>query len=195
MSEINTSYIAGLVLRAKANDSDAFAELYALTYNKIYNYARHYMKEDHLAQDALQETYILALKNLNKLNDPSLFIAWLNRIAFNVCYDMNNKNKQNSNQLVGNEEFENIEDTSLQENPEALYQQKEINHSLNEALEELPFYEKEVIIMRFYNDMKLNEIADSINISLSSVKRYLASAQKKLKKILKSKGDETHVIS
>jgi len=195
MSELNTSYIAGLVLRAKANDSDAFAELYALTYNKVYNYARHYMKDDHLAQDALQETYILALKNLNKLNDPSLFIAWLNRITFTVCYDMNSKNKQNSNQLMENEEFENIADTSIQDNPEALYQKKEISHSLKEALEELPFYEKEVIIMRFYNDMKLNEIAASINISLSSVKRYLASAQKKLKKILKNKGDETHVIS
>ena len=98
-----------------------------------------------------------ARKNLNKLNDPSLFIAWLNRITFTVCYDMNSKNKQNSNQLMENEEFENIADTSIQDNPEALYQKKEISHSLKEALEELPFYEKEVIIMRFYNDMKLNE--------------------------------------
>ena len=71
--------------------------------------------------------------------------------TYNVCEDVYARFEM----LVGNEEFENIEDTSLQENPESLYQQKEISHSLNEALEELPFYEKEVIIMRFYNDMKL----------------------------------------
>lgn len=77
MSELNIQYIAGLVLRARQNDSDAFAELYALTYNKVYNYARHYLRDDFLAQDAMQEIYILALKNLSKLNDPTLFIAWL----------------------------------------------------------------------------------------------------------------------
>lgn len=54
MSELNIQYIAGLVLRARQNDSDAFAELYALTYNKVYNYARHYLRDDFLAQDAMR---------------------------------------------------------------------------------------------------------------------------------------------
>ena len=93
MKELNTGYIAGLVLRARQDDSDAFAELYAMTYNKVYNYARHYLRDDFLAQDAMQEVYILALKNLSKLNDPTLFIAWLNRIAFHVCFDMSKKLK------------------------------------------------------------------------------------------------------
>ena len=84
MSELNIQDIAGLVLRARQNDSDAFAELYALTYNKVYNYARHYLRDDFLAQDAMQEIYILALKNLSKLNELSLFIGWRNRISFNV---------------------------------------------------------------------------------------------------------------
>jgi len=81
MKELNITYIAGLVLRAQANDSDAFAELYALTYNKVYNYSRHYLRDDYLAQDAMQEIYIRVLKNITKLNDPSLFIAWLNHIS------------------------------------------------------------------------------------------------------------------
>ena len=81
MKDMNIPYIAGLVIRAQHSDSDAFAELYALTYNKVYNYTRHYLRDDFLAQDAMQEVYILALKNIGKLNDPTVFIAWLNRGA------------------------------------------------------------------------------------------------------------------
>ena len=93
MKDMNIPYIAGLVIRAQHSDSDAFAELYALTYNKVYNYTRHYLRDDFLAQDAMQEVYILALKNIGKLNDPTVFIAWLNRICFHVCYDMTQKNR------------------------------------------------------------------------------------------------------
>ena len=52
MKDLNIPYIAGLVIRAQHSDSDAFAELYALTYNKVYNYTRHYLRDDFLAQDA-----------------------------------------------------------------------------------------------------------------------------------------------
>lgn len=185
MKELNISYIAGLVLRAKANDSDAFAELYAMTYNKVYNYARHYLRDDYLAQDALQEVYILALKNLNKLNDPTVFIAWLNRISFNVCYDMSHKLQQGNAQFSDPEILEIIEDDHLSINPEESYQKKDEVLRVNQALEQLPFNEKQVLIMRFYNDMKLEQIAAAMDISRSSVKRYIASGQEKLKKILK----------
>lgn len=185
MKELNISYIAGLVLRAKANDSDAFAELYAMTYNKVYNYARHYLRDDYLAQDAMQEVYILALKNLNKLNDPTVFIAWLNRISFNVCYDMSKKLQQGNGQFSDPEVLEIIEDEHLSANPEASYQKKDEMLRVNQALDQLPFNEKQVLIMRFYNDMKLEAIAAAIDISRSSVKRYIASGQEKLKKILK----------
>jgi len=184
MKEYSIPYIASLVARAQSNDSDAFAELYALTYLKTYNYTRHYLRDDFLAQDAMQEVYILALKNIKKLNDPSLFIAWLNRIAFNVCYDISRKQKQDGNCISDPEMLEIIEDRDFGTNPETQYQQKEENSRLNLALQQLPFHEKEVLVMRFYNNMKLEEIANAMDISRSSVKRYLASGQKTLKKLM-----------
>lgn len=185
MKELNISYIAGLVLRAKASDSDAFAELYALTYNKVYNYARHYLRDDYLAQDAMQEVFILALKNLHKLNDPTLFIAWLNRISFNVCYDMCNKLKLTSNQVNDPEMLEIVQDEHIGSNPETNFQKKDESSRLNQALATLPFNEKQVLIMRFFNEMKLEDIAAAMGISRSSVKRYIASGQEKLRTIMK----------
>ncbi len=182
MKELDISYIANLVVRARKNDSDAFAELYALTYNKVYNYTRQYLKDEFLAQDAMQEVYILALKNIKKLNDPHLFIAWLNRISFNVCYDMTQRlsNKQVSDPKI----LEIIQDENIGSNPEANYQQKDENARLTQALDLLPFHEKQVLVMRYYNNMKLEEIASAMDISRSSVKRYIASGQKRLKQIM-----------
>lgn len=185
MKELNIAYIAGLVLRAKANDSNAFAELYAITYNKVYNYTRHYLRDDYLAQDALQEIYILALKNLNKLNDPTVFIAWLDRISFNVCYDMSKKRQKGNEQFSDPEILEIVEDQYPNSNPETRYEQKNEADRLNKALEQLPFNERQVLIMRFCNDMKLEDIAAAMDISRSSVKRYIASGEEKLKNILK----------
>ncbi len=54
MKELDIKYIAKLVTLASRGDSNAFAELYTLTYQKTYNYARHYLRDDFLAQDALQ---------------------------------------------------------------------------------------------------------------------------------------------
>ena len=186
MKELNIPYIAGLVLRARQNDSDAFAELYALTYSKVYNYARHYLRDDYLAQDAMQEIYILALKNLSKLNDPTLFIAWLNRISFNVCFDMTKKRNASEYQdATPSDLLEAVEDNHIYSNPEELLQKKEEHRRLMEALEQLPFQEHQVIAMRFFNNMKLEEIADACEISRSTVKRYLAHGQETLQKILK----------
>ena len=186
MKDLNIPYIAGLVIRAQHSDSDAFAELYALTYNKVYNYTRHYLRDDFLAQDAMQEVYILALKNIGKLNDPTVFIAWLNRICFHVCYDMTQKNRpQNDCQVLSQEILDILQDPHLDANPELHYQQKDEYSRLAEALEQLPFNEKQVLIMRYYNDMKLEEIPAAMEISRSSVKRYIASGQEHLKESMK----------
>lgn len=185
MKELDISYIAGLVVQARQNDSDAFAELYALTYNKVYNYARHYLRDDYLAQDAMQEVYILALKNLSKLNDPTLFIAWLNRISFHVCFDLSKRLKNGNTELTGTELLEIVEDRNIHADPEAACQHKDEYRRLNESLDQLPFLEKQVIIMRYFNNMKLEEIASACTISRSSVKQYLASGQAALKSLMK----------
>ena len=80
MSVLDYQYIAKLVTRTMTGDSDAFAELYAATYQRLYHFAYHYLKDEYLAQDALQETYILVLKNIHSLKNPELFISWLNQI-------------------------------------------------------------------------------------------------------------------
>lgn len=173
MKEPDHLYIAGLVLRAQQNDNDAFAEIYALTYNKVYNFCRHYLRNDFLAQDAMQEVYISALRNIQKINDPTLFIAWLNRISFNVCYDMTRK-ISGQDDISSQEIIEILQDEHPDSNPEARTQKRDEIRLIRQAVEALPFNQREVITMRYFNNMKISDIADALGVSRSSVKRYIA---------------------
>lgn len=111
-------YIAALVTRIQNNDSNAFAELYALTYQKEYNFACNYLKDPVLAQDALQETYIRAYKNIARLKEARLFVSWLHSINFRVCYTMLEK-KKNTLENLGDESYHNIVDSNPSNNPES----------------------------------------------------------------------------
>lgn len=189
MEALDYKYIAKLVSRAQIGDSDAFAELYAATYQRQYLYAYHYLKDEYLAQDALQETYILALKNLVKLKDPTLVISWLNQINFRVCYNLHKKQKlYNSEMVIDNDAvLEGSLDAgglSYHDSPEeAVIKVDSKDYLMNQILN-LPFTESQVILMKYYQNLKLNDIAQLMDISRSSVKRYLASGRERLAKIL-----------
>ena len=179
--DLSYSYLAEYVTRATKGDSNAFAELYSLTYSKVYNYARHYMKDDYLAQDAVQEIYISALKNLHKLNDPSLFIAWLNQIAFHVCFDMSKSRKAGYGEVSTDimEDLDTI--VSSDTSPEDAAVTKDESSRLSEAIAALPINERELITLRYFNEMKVDEIVDATGISKSTVKRHLNSALEHLR--------------
>jgi len=184
MADINHSYVGHLVLRAQEGDSDAFAELYAVTYQHTYNYAVHYLRNRDLAQDAVQETYILALKNIKNIKEPSLFVAWINQICFRSCYDLSRRNAS-GNFDIDSELLELVRDEHPEHNPEENTADNDEKSRLNRAVNNLPFNEQQVIVMRYYNDMKLEDIADALRISRSSVKRYLNAAKERLAEIIR----------
>lgn len=182
MAELDYGYIAGLVMQAREGDSDAFAELYASTYRKQYLFACSYLKDEFLAQDALQETYISALKHLSALNDPRLFVSWLNQINFRVCYNMSVKQaKINAETDRFNADPLNLNGESSPETQVVRVDEKEY---ILQQIMALPFSESQAIFLHYYKNLKINQIAYMMEISKSSVKRYLASGKKRLAKQL-----------
>lgn len=199
MVVLDYNYLADLVVNAQTGDSDAFAELYAATYQKQYHFAYSYLKDEYLAQDALQETYILALRNISKLRDPMLLVAWLNQINFRVCYHLYKKQEQYNAELVG---FENSDAESPQSqntlpqadltvsSAEDLIVKVDSQEYLMNQILNLPFTEAQVIILKFYRNLKYDEIAELMDISKSSVKRYLRSGKEHLGKVLQQQGGD-----
>jgi RNA polymerase sigma-70 factor (ECF subfamily) len=81
--------------------------------------------------------------------------------------------------------MEQITDTYIDANPEASALKNDEIKRIHDALEALPFLEEQVIVMRFFNDMKIDDVADTLDISRSTVKRYIASAKKNMKNYMK----------
>lgn len=92
--ELDYDYLAKLVECTQMGDSDAFAELYTATYQKQYRFVYQYTKDSYLAQDILQDVYILVLKNIHTLKNPRLFVSWLHQITFRICFDTTQKMKR-----------------------------------------------------------------------------------------------------
>ncbi len=183
MAELDYQYLAELVKKAQGGDSVAFAELYAATYQKLYRYAYGYLKDKYLAQDAVQETYISVLKSLKKLKDPQLFISWLNQIAFRVCFRIQKQQSQyNEECVISTDDGLDIADSS--KDPELqVIKVDEHEYLLNQILK-LPFSESQAITLKYLNNMTLTDIADLLDMSRSSVKRYLASGKRRLARLL-----------
>ena len=180
MADLDYQYLASIVVRAQAGDSDAFAELYAATYQKQYRFAYKYLRDEYLAQDAIQETYILALKNISTLRDPMVFISWLNQISMRVCFKMNHLRQLSTSNTVELEDGQFLDTT-----PESITVRVDENDYILRQVMSLPFSESQAILFRYYDDMKVDDIANLMGISRSSVKRYIKSGQDKLSKLIK----------
>lgn len=181
MGEYNHGFVAKLVKRAQDGDSDAFAELYTMTYNDQYIKAKRYLRDEFLAQDALQEVYILALRNLDKLSQPKAFIAWLGQINFRICYNMALKQKQE----YSIDEMEETEPLpSREETPEEQAIRSSEQQHLMTAMSDLPELDRRLLELRYGQNKKLEEIGQITGISLSSVKRHLQSACQALEQVL-----------
>ena len=181
MAELDYQYIGELVLRAQEGDSDAFAELYVATYQQQYRFSYRYLQDEFLAQDALQETYILALKNITTLRDSHVFVSWLNQINMRVCFDIHRREKRQNQELHLTDRQARGEGDS----PEDFAVRQDQQEDIVRQVMALPFSESQVILLRYFRNMKLEEIADMMQISQSSVKRYLNSGREKLAKQLK----------
>lgn len=189
--DLDYDYLAKLVRRTQTGDSNAFAELYTATYQKQYRFTYQYVKDPYLAQDILQDVYILVLKNIHTLKNPRLFVSWLNQINFRICYDVCQKRVRHEQELqlaerlntedLGSPTMEHDIKNPAQEVEERIQQAELMSHVLS-----LHPNEAQAIIMKYYNDMSLEEIADAMNCSRSTVKRRLAKGRRELEKKLGS---------
>ena len=180
--ELDYDYLAKLVRETQKGDSDAFAELYTATYQSQYRFAYQYVKDPYLAQDILQDVYILVLRNISTLKNPRLFVSWLHQINFRICFDTSQKKRRHEEELMNaaanDERLASATDTSM--DPVTHILKKDTQEQVKDAILSLPAHFAQPIIMRYYNNMGLDDIADAMDCSRSTVKRRLQKAQKLL---------------
>ena len=135
-----------------------------------------------ITYDALQETFVQALKNIRKLQNPELFVAWLNRINFRTCYDLKKNQHDDKRDDYSDVTLEKV--SSQEGRPEDEVIEVDSKNYIMKQVMNLPLTESQVILMKYYQSLTNDEIAEAMNISRSSVKRYLKAGRQRLARML-----------
>lgn len=155
-------------------DYEAFGEVMKIHKEYLYKMAFVYVKNEDKSLDILQECTYKAFKSIKTLKDTKYFRTWITRIVINIAIRMLEKDSK----LVYLED----DNPLLKENSKLNMEEK---LDLYNAIDMLKEEYRIVIIMKYFNDMKVDDISDLLNIPENTVKTQLSRARKNLKDILK----------
>ncbi len=178
-----------LIQYASEGDLDAFNRLVLAYQDIVYTQAYRMMGEQASAEDACQDAFISAYRNIRKYRGGS-FRAWLLRIVTNSCYDELRRRKRRPTTPLEpidefDEEIENptwLEDPG--ESPEESYDRNQINLAIQRCLAALPEDFRSVVILVDVQGLDYYEASDAIGKPLGTVKSRLARARARMRECL-----------
>lgn len=173
-----------LIAQAKRGDTEAFGQIHDQFVRRIFKFVRIKIQNQQEAEDVVQETFVKAYKGLASLKMEDLnFSAWLYRIAANTINDTFRKKYRTPEIMAIDENFDLPDTYSLQAEV-AMHSDLEI---VRASLKTLPPLYKQVLELRFLQDLTLDETAAVIGKNNLSVRLIQFRALKKLKIIIKEK--------
>ena len=184
----DTKKIDELAKKVIKGDKKAFEELYKMTSPKAYFVALQICNDKQEAEDILQESYITALNKISSLERTESFMSWFNRIVANKSKDF--LRKKNPGLFSEEDEWvlEGQEDETEEFSPESNVDKEELRTAVMDTVQELNVEKRTCIMMRYFNDMSVNEIAQAMEVPVSTVKNRLFDARKELKALFAKKG-------
>jgi RNA polymerase sigma-70 factor (TIGR02954 family) len=168
-----------LVQNAINGDDEAFLKLMQLYKIDLYKTALSYLKNEQEAIEALQEVTYRAYKSIGTVREHSYFKTWLIRIMINYCNDQLKKNKR----VLLNEDI--LQAQGISENHEEM--------ELKDAMLALDERSREILTLKYFHDLKIKEIASSMQCPEGTVKTWLNKALKSLRGKLEEKGGNLNV--
>ena len=201
-NKLEKERIEQLVKRA---DEASLKELFEHFYGKTFATIMSMVRNRHWAEDLTQETFIRAFRRLQSLREPAKFAPWLTSIATNVTrdaikrernYAMSTEALNNMGEVEGflgiGESNTNAEGTSLVE--EQILRNEDAAR-IQTGLYNLPLEQAQVVILFYYHDQKIEDIASLVGVSAGTVKSRLHRARQKLTELLQEEEPKEYLQS
>lgn len=169
-----------LVQQALKHHKQAWLKLIKRYEGLVYNYAYRMLGNADDARDLLQEVFIAVYKNLETWRGDSSFKSWLMVIARNRCIEHYRRRRDYGSEA----ELDATASEDEWHDPEKVYASQQQGRQLQHAMQGLPLEQKEVVEMKFFQHLKLTEIAEQLGISTNTAKSRLYSGVEKLKSTL-----------
>ena len=185
-----------LTAKAIKGDSAAFEELYNASKRSVYFICSKMLSSEHDAKDAMQNTYITAYQKLSSLDDGANFLKWINGIAANKCREFFHGKAAES---LDEKLEEGIEFTDEEFIPEECVSDMERRRIIMHIIEtELSDVQRQTVILYYYNQLTVSQIADEMSCPENTVKYRLCAARDKIKEAVliyeKEHDDRLHAI-
>ena len=164
-----------LIEAATGGDIESFGELCRRYYAAMVAIAYSILSDHQLAEDAAQESFARALINLENLKNKSRFVPWLAAICRNVAKDM----------VAARARRIKVEDLS---NTDQNSNDNENVHAIHRAIEQLPAPAKELIVLRYYNNLSYEQISSVLGISRATINGRILRAKRKMANYLRRNG-------
>lgn len=171
-----------IVQRALTGDAEAFGEIVRRWERRIFALAYGMLGREEDARDATQETFLAAFRNLRGFRGEAKVSSWLHRIAVNQCITRQRQARVRSEAALEDEQEKDAISfaTPVHYSPLGVVEGRQETVAVRRAINSLPLELRQVVIMKEFEELTFREIADVLDLPLSTVKSRLYTAMKQL---------------
>ncbi len=165
--QVSDSELVSLYIRG---DEKAFEKLVLRHKSRIYTTIYLIVKDQYVAEDLMQDTFIKAVDTIKsgRYNEEGKFLPWIVRIAHNLAIDYFRRDKRYPSVVFedGSSVFNTLDFS--EDSVESIQIRQETHEQLREMIQRLPEVQRQVLIMRHYEEMSFQEIADATGVSINT---------------------------
>ena len=178
-----------IIQRAKNGDRNAFAELVNLYKDRVFHISYRMLASRQEAEDVAQETFMRVYNNLANYDPQYKFSTWIYRIATNLSIDFIRRRKQNLSLdadisgVDGLDWHDRLADTGR--GPEEEVLADELQNQVQDAILDLSPKYRSVMVLRYIDDLSLQEISDTVSLPVSTIKTRIHRGREALRKKLR----------
>ena len=181
-----------IVERALTGDAEAFSEIVRRWERRIFALAYGILGREEDARDATQETFLAAFRSLRGFRGEAKVSSWLHRIAVNQCITRQRRAKVRNEAALEDEQERDAAKFSapVSFSPARTVESRQITDAVRCAVNSLPMDLRQIVVMKEFEELTFREIADTLDLPLSTVKSRLYTAMKQLQMRLQKFGSE-----
>ena len=186
---VEKEQLVAMVQGVQTGDEAATALMYETFHEDFYYFILKTVNNDReLAEDLTQDTFVEILETVHKLEEPAAFVTWAKQIAYHKCTGYFRKKKELL--LDENEDGTSAFDIQMEENaefiPDEALDNKELKQTIMNMINELPEEQRAALLLRYFNEISVKEIAQIQNVSEGTIKSRLNYARKSIKQAVES---------
>lgn len=182
--DVNQRQLRRCVKKAQRGDKRAKEQLVGMTYSYVYYYCLKMLRSEDKARDAAQDIFVTVFEKLSAVKKPEAFFGWLKTVTANHCRNLVTRRRETE------ELREDWEDNNPQVIPEECLETEETCAIIRAAVDALPEIQREVILLYYYQQRSVKEIADLLEIKEGTVKSRLYTARQALKRVIAHYGKD-----